>query len=135
MFSGNRSYVMWRGYAARDGYVPARDVAMAFLPYYRNASGTTYTPLMNSGQPNAMEVQNQPSSGFTFVREPVGLCTTGQTSNIRMVKGTVRWIQIVAVGQYKDTFDNKKWIVIIPFVNAGNPGIIVGPWDGTTTPI
>jgi len=135
MNAGNRSQCMWRGYASRDGYVSARDVVVPFISTYRNASGTTYTPQMNSGQPNPMEVQNQPSSNFTYVREPMGLCTTGQTSNIRMVKGNVRWVQVVPVGQYKDTFDNKKWIVVIAWVNAGNPGVIVGPWDGTTTPI
>lgn len=131
----NRQYAMWRGYAARDGYVGARDVVVPFIMTYRGTSANSYTPQMNSGQPNPMEVQNQPSSGFTYVREPLGLCTTGQTSNIRMVKGNVRWMNIVPVGQFRDTFDNKKWIILFPWVHLNNPGVIIGPWDGITSPI
>lgn len=129
-----RSTAVWRGYAARDGYVSARDVVVPFIFTYKNASQNTYFPQMNSAQPLPMEVQNQPSNTVMYVREPMGVCTSGQTSNIRMVKGNIRWINLTAIGQLKDTFDNKKWICIQNWINSGNPGVIIGPWDGSTVP-
>lgn len=129
-----RTYAVWRGYAARDGYVTARDVVVPFVFTYRNTSYNVYLPQMNSAQPNAMEVQNQPSSNLMYVREPLGLCTTGQTSSIRMVKGNIRWINVVPIGAYKDTFDGQKWITLVTWAHNVNPGIIIGPWDGSTIP-
>lgn len=135
MGGANRVFGMFKGYAARDGYVTARDVVVPFEFTYKNAAATVWFPQMLSAQPNPINVQNVPTSDFIFAREPMGLVTDGQTSNIRMIKGHIRWMQLTSNGQYKDTFDGKKWIVLIPFLGSNSAGVIVGPWDGSTTPV
>jgi len=130
----NRTYACWKGYAARDGYVTERDVAMGFVFTFKNTSNNTYFPQANSAQPAAMTIVNQPSTDTIYVREPIGVCTTGQISNIKMVKGNIRWLSVISTGSYKDLLDNRKLIVLFPFVNAQNPACVLGPWDGTTVP-
>jgi len=129
-----KNYAVFRGYAARDAYVVARDVVIPFVATYRNTTPSSFYPQMNNAQPLSMEVQNHPSSFYTYIREPAGLSSTGQTSNIRMVKGNIRWMNFTPVGQLKDTFDNKKWVCLSNWSNGVAPGMIIGPWDGVTVP-
>lgn len=129
--------VRWKGYVARDCPQTTRDVASYFMGCYRNASHNAYLPSMNVGQPSSHRVANHPSTTPPFLRDFVSVVTdcsyTGSPS-LRMHKGTVRWFQLTSNGAYKDTFDTKQWLMMYPYGNAISPGILVGPWDGSTTP-
>lgn len=126
--------ISFKGYAARDGYISARDVAVPFWFTYSGVSSSTFSPAFNKPTGGVITTQNHPSTAPPFVRENPGLVTDGQTSTIKMFKGTIRWFGLTSNGVLKDTFDGKKWICITPFTNATNPAVIVGPWDGSTTP-
>ena len=131
--SANVSY--WKGYSARDGYVAARDTVVPFYFSYSNASPNAFASILTRPSPNPVTTQNHPSTtNLVYVRENPTLCTDGQIGSIRMVKGTIRWISLTSNGVLKDTFDNKKWVCIVPYTSSVNPGVIIGPWDGTTTP-
>lgn len=126
----------WKGYIARDCPQTVRDQASYFFQAYRAAGNNVYFPTMNVGQPNSQRVANHPSASPPFLRDFVSLVTDSQHlgTPVRIHKGTIRWCQLTSNGAYKDTFDIKQWLCIYPYVNAGNPGILVGPWDGSTTP-
>jgi hypothetical protein len=104
---------------------------------WRGTSSNVFSPAMNIGQPNAHRVANHPAATPPYLRDFVCLVTdsayTGGPS-VRMHKGTVRWFLLTSVGVYKDTFDNKQWICVAQYANGSNPGVILGPWDGSTTP-
>jgi hypothetical protein len=65
----------------------------------------------------------------TQVREPLWLICTDATFKIR--KGTTRWIFQVQGNNGCDTYDNKFWVQLS---NSNQPALVVGPWDGVTTP-
>lgn len=63
------------------------------------------------------------------VREPIWILSNQFGRKMR--KGTLRWAYVVQGNNGTDTFDNKQWVQFSPT----NVPIIVGPWDGTTTPV
>lgn len=66
------------------------------------------------------------------VREPILISSTTSTKKIR--KGTVRWLHQVQGGTTFDTYDSKlRFAVMTPVYTAGS--IVIGPYDGTTTPL
>lgn len=135
-FANSVSGTTWKGYLARDCPQTARDIASYFFFTWRAASHNTFFPALNIGQPNPQRVANHPSASPPFLRDFAGLSTDSQhgSPTVRMHKGTIRWVQLTSNGGYKDTFDSLQWLCIFPYVNAGNPGIVIGPWDGSTTP-
>ncbi len=127
----NYQYAEFRGYASRDGYFSARDKV---VPFYGTFSSTGDKPMMSRAEPSYMKVQSHPSSSAIYIREPIKLCTDGLTNGINMYKGDIRWMQIIPTGNPKDTLDDKKWYCIYGF-NTTNPGVIIGPGDGSSTPL
>jgi hypothetical protein len=72
----------------------------------------------------------------TLVREHVVLVNTGVGTKVR--KGRPRWFALMNGGQQcGDTYANRTWIQCRDSgVNDANYGsFIVGPWDGTTSPV
>jgi hypothetical protein len=73
----------------------------------------------------------------TYLSEDLWVIT--QFPGIRARKGTLRWSRAVGQGintAGTDTFGNKSWIALSSENLGGTYGImIVGPWDGATTPI
>lgn len=66
------------------------------------------------------------------VREPITLISTTSTKKTR--KGTVRWMHQVQGGTTFDTYDSKvRMAVMAP--STFNASIIMGPYDGTTSPL
>lgn len=66
------------------------------------------------------------------LREPIFLA--GQDNTLKGRKGSPRWMSIVQGGTTFDTYDAKQKLIICP-ANGVNPAVVVGPWDGTTTPL
>ncbi len=65
------------------------------------------------------------------VREPVWVAP--YSSVLKHRKGTLRWFQYVPTGAAYDLWDTKTWVQVFAATST-YPGIILGPWDGTSTP-
>jgi hypothetical protein len=124
-------YSQFKGYVARGCPIGARDVLTYYFGAYRGTTQSSYTPAANIGQPNPHFVQNHPNASPPYVRDFVSVVTPG---TVRQHKGTVRWMAVTSYGQYKDTIDGKKLMCIQPYVTNTNPGLFIGPLDGSTTP-
>lgn len=126
------SYPGFAGYQARGCPIVARDVV---APYQGAATySSNYTSVINYPQP--IRTLNHPATNPPLTRENILLFCPGTTTNyttIKHFKGRVRWISVVSQGSILDTFDGKKYICTNSF-SSSNGAIIVGPWDGNTTP-
>jgi len=58
-------------------------------------------------------------------------CDSGE----RFRKGTHRWLFSTGQGNFLNVWDSKTWLQVLPITPASRPGIVIGPWDGTTDPI
>lgn len=56
------------------------------------------------------------------------------SGNVGQFKGRLRWLTVCSVGATLDTFNNKTFLALS---NASSlvPSIVIGPYDGVTTPI
>lgn len=130
--------VRWKGYAARDCPVTARDIATYFYGGYRNSgSQNSYQPSLCTGATNAHRLANHPAANPPYLRDQVHIITDASFAAglpVRYFKGTVRWFQLASTGGYKDTYDGLSWLVVFPYNGSTNPSILLGPWDGSTTP-
>lgn len=123
----------WKGYLARDCSVTARDITTSFVIGFRNIIYNSFQIQLLRNL-SIYRVANHPSSGPPIVREPFSL--TSDNTTMRSRKGTTRWMSIVgSTGLVLDTFDSKQWLCIIATNGNTNPAVIVGPYDGTTTPV
>lgn len=127
-----QTFPQFKGYVARGCPVSARDVLTYYFGTYRGSANATYLPSANIGQPNPHFVQNHPNASPPYVRDFLGVTTPG---TVRQHKGNVRWMSVTSYGQYKDTIDGRKMMCIFPYVTSTNPGVFIGPLDGSTIPI
>lgn len=126
----------FRGYAARDGYVSARDTVIGFYGNYNNTS-TSQNPGVMTGGNRPVVTQNVPALVPPIVRDTIGLYSGDTTYNIRMFKGNLRWLAITSTGQRKSTYDGLKWLCFDPTSGSttGAGAVMIGPWDGVTVPL
>jgi hypothetical protein len=97
-------------------------------------------------QATPTRTSNEPGIG-SLLREPITIAIakgTGSgsiynTAGITepMFKGKARWMHMISSGNALDTADNKTWICVVSAVTTTNPtpAIIIGPFDGSTTPV
>ena len=113
-----------RGMAAYGGegsWVPLRTCRL----YLSSSSASGIVMGSNAGDNERMStalVQTQ-------VREPLWLI--GIDLNLKVRKGTPRWVFQVQGNNGCDTYDNRFWIQLS---NSNQPALVAGPWDGVTTP-
>lgn len=104
--------------------------SVALLYDYANASWLTENS--NSGNPD----QIGSNIATTSVRDVFWLWLTPFTAQLasgRMRKGTPRWMQIIQSNTgVHTTFDSKLWVALS---SSPYTTFVVGPWDGTTTPM
>lgn len=123
----------WKGYLARDCSVTSRDVVTPYLAAYRNVTYNAFQVQLLRNQPSVYRVANHPAATPPVVREPFSISADNTT--MRCKKGNTRWMSIVgSLGLVYDTFDAKQWLCVCATNGNTNPAIIVGPYDGTTTP-
>jgi hypothetical protein len=48
--------------------------------------------------------------------------------------GRLRWFYLIQQGNITNTAESRKYVVIHPY-SANIPGLMIGPWDGTTDPL
>jgi hypothetical protein len=87
-----------------------------------------------------VKIKNHPDA-YTVSNRPIELFSViGPASGLTMRKGVCRWLGAVPNGATNDTI-NKQWLVIFTSTpnsiigNNPNPAIVIGPIDGTTTPV
>lgn len=130
--ASNTSYPNWFGYQARGCPVVSRDIAVGY-----NSCGQQFGSLtvQNGNYPVSLRTVNHPATSPPLVREAVLVFAVGNSpSSLKHLKGRTRWMSLVSQGSILDTYDNKKFICV-GNVSASYPGVAIGPWDGTTTPI
>lgn len=111
----------------RRGFPTNDDFVICYCAVFSDISSTKVMGMDNS---NAETVACSYSS--KRIREPITLVSTTLSKKIR--KGTIRWAYQVQGGATFDTFDSKRFLVVL------NPGsstgaILLGPYDGSTTPL
>lgn len=124
LFTGaSPSAVAWRGWRRRG--FSTND---SFMPLTTNWLAYPGGPALMLD--NATTEQVACSYSNKRVREQFLICSGDSTKKIR--KGYPRWMWSIMGGTTFDTWDNKTRLCILP---AGSPAVIVGPYDGTTTPL
>jgi hypothetical protein len=125
-----------RGYSTNDAYSATWSTAAYVSAKLFNGNFTTLdgltlaanSPLLFS-YTVADRVACHPASLFT--RDPIWI--VNYTSTTKQRKGTLRWMFWVPTGSVWDAWDNYKWIQIA--TSASNQfGMIIGPWDGVSSP-
>jgi len=124
------------GYQARGITTDSRDVVAPFFGTSLNAGGQTGTYALSvTASPGIFRelsttVQNPP-----WTRELMSVGCPGTTAGtFKQLKGRCRWIAFTSLGNTLDTFDNKTWFCVTT-VNASAPAILLGPYDGVSTPV
>lgn len=113
-------------YVARGGNA-SRDKAAAF---YWTISAITYN---NSGIETRIANYPGVSGGCPYLRDYPMLVSNRITE--QWYKGRFRWLFICSNGNHLDTFDTKRFLVILAKSGTLNPAIAIGPYDGTSTPL
>lgn len=93
-----------------------------------NTGSATYVLAQNTATVDTIATMQ---STTVYVGEPVWIISAQASSKMR--KGTARWMRYVDTGTGTDTYGSKSWIQLGNF--SVGASYILGPWDGTTTPV
>lgn len=122
--SSPKTWLGWR----RRGFATA-DAFNAYVATCLGFTGSANTVLTdNNGLPETIAC----SYTSKRLREPIFL--VGQDNTLKGRKGSPRWMSIVQGGTTFDTYDAKQKVVVCP-AQSSDPAVVVGPYDGTTTPL
>ncbi len=122
------SSVAWRGWRRRgfstnDGFIPLTTAVFNF-----GSGGGSVMATDNLANPETVAC----SYTTKRVREQFLVLSADNTKKIR--KGVPRWITAIQGGTTYDTWDSKTKVCIL--INAAqSPTVVVGPYDGTSTPL
>lgn len=122
------------GYQARGVSTGSRDVTCT---YGAGVGGNTIANTFMQTSPGsigAWRTLNSPATTPPILREPLTVFTPGSvTSSTRHIKGRCRWLAAISTGNTYDTVDSKSWLVL-NVSGTGTLTLIIGPYDGSTTP-
>jgi hypothetical protein len=113
-----------RGFSTNDSFVPLTTAVLAY-----GSQGITILTDNTSTDTVACAYSNK------RVREQILICSADATKKIR--KGYPRWMWTIMGGTTFDTWDGKTKVCIVPAMTSApaSPPVIVGPYDGVTTPL
>ena len=130
------------GYQSRGNTTVARDVPCSFFGALNGSNFLTPVgPVLTMFPTVTLRQVCTPATTAPAIREPISLYNIGSSSlspiQLRQSKGRLRWVQATGVGNVLDTFDSKTWLCIATYGGEANysPGVLLGPYDGSTTPI
>lgn len=122
------------GYQARGCPVTARDVAATYQGCYHN-NGISGVNVMGTNYPSINRLLNHPSVTSPLVKENIMVWTPGNANFLKHYKGRLRWMWGTNFASISDTLDSKKFICVAsPSSLNAYQAIVIGPWDGVTTP-
>lgn len=121
--------VIWNGYVNRG--LPG-DSAGSYHKTVVPVDATASHPLLVNNVASQVRVQNHPASTKPLFVDTVQIYNDATAT--QQVKGRARWLRYVSTGNVYDTTDTLTWVVWLGQVTNTNPTVIVGPWDGSTTP-
>lgn len=122
--------VAWRGWRRRgfagspgDAFAPLTTAGFCF-----GYGGSNVPMTGNLGNPETV------ASAYSSqrVREPFLVLHANDANKVR--KGNPRWMWVIQGGTTFDTWDGKTKICVCPAA-SGYPAVIVGPYDGASTPL
>ena len=116
----------WRGFRRRG---LSGESFYAFAPALLADVGVG-SPILTYNPGNPDQVATAVTT--TYVREPLWLYLGSSVTpvNPRMRKGTCRWMGFSEGLSANQTTDNLKWVSL----SSTNAMVVIGPWDGVTTP-
>lgn len=118
------------GYMSRGNSVTARDKAVYFQPF--NLLNADFITHPTSGANYTM--YNTPATTMPNIRFHPNLVYYKASTFEVFNKGKTRWLAFISTGNRIDTADSKRWLAIENRVTSTSPSVIIGPYDGTTTP-
>jgi hypothetical protein len=141
-FGNSSGFGNWIGYQARGCTLISHDVPYCWTTAMYWAFQTTPSPIQsfsNTGV-NTLRLVAHPAITSPLVREPMLLFTVGVTggangNTYKQIKGRARWLIFASVGNALDTMDNKTWLAVSNWTQSTLPCILIGPYDGVSTPI
>lgn len=136
--SNSTSNLSFFGNMSRDGY-STRDKSIYYLPTFvqnplTGTSGTTLQYPTNWISAANYRLTNSPSSTPPLIRIHPIMAYVKSSANEVFVKGRLRWLAVTSIGNKLDTMDTKSWLCIEARATTGNPAVMIGPYDGSTTP-
>ena len=139
LFGQTTSYLGWRrrGFSTNDAYQSTYGPSALIC----GRASTNVNTFINEGFFSSIS-----ASIFNFstaekvachplsitVREPVYV-SNNTVATAKQRKGAIRWMYIVPTGAGYDTWDSASYIQVLS-ASSTQLGIILGPWDGTTSP-
>jgi len=86
-----------------------------------------------SNSADIARVANHPDGASSpILREPIRVWCDTTGKKIR--KGALRWFNVEPMGSSLDTSDTKTWLKITTLLGTTTPAMVVGKYDGVTTP-
>lgn len=123
--SGGASTVIlgWRrrGYSTNDAWTGA------LLPSQLQTLTLANGVMILSSDPE--KVASYPADNFT--RDPIPMICATSFAKVR--KGSPKWLSGVPSGSPGDLWNSSTYLQVMAVSTAG-PGVLVGPWDGSTNP-
>lgn len=133
--SGTYSYFI--GYQSRGNGTLDVPNGYSTSPYSEPFSNSTYA--VASGGPNTpLRIINSPATARPIVFDTLPLYSAGLssiTNSARQYKGRLRWLFTTGVGNTYDTFSSKTLLAVSTASGVNSPCFVIGPYDGSTTPI
>lgn len=125
---GSSTSWQWLGYCAR-GTGGSKDVA---APFNGSLEGSTFWILATTA--TQQRVANHPDGASApLLRVPLVLWCDISDRKIR--KGVPRWLAFAPLGSSMDTYDTKQWLVVTTLSGTSTPAMLLGKYDGSTTPL
>ena len=109
--SGNGATVTWTG----------------LVPGYTTPTSTSGVPALGRNYGSTQRQTSHPALVAPAFKEPLGFYGG--------LWGRFRWMFLVQLGSPYDTFESRKYVCLFGYDSTNQyPGVIVGPWDGTSDP-
>lgn len=126
--AGTTSAATWRGwrrrgFASADNFISYQTAILCF-----GTSGNSSVLSDNNANPESI------ACAYSTKRLREQFVLVSQDNTLKGRKGSPRWLSIVQGGTTFDTYDAKQKVAITAFTGS-SPSILVGPYDGTTTPL
>lgn len=136
--TANITSVYWTSFCARGCGVSARDIVQPYGLFTNQVGSVSFISTNNA---EAFRISNHPDAtppyrverGVLYNDGSANL-TGGVISQIKSVKGKPRWFRYLGAGSRLSTFDTKQWLALTAY-DSTYGSIVIGPYNGTTTPL
>jgi hypothetical protein len=134
----NGSYPYFFGNQSRGNGTLDVFNAYTAMPQVDIISNVTYAIGTSNSLGSPMRIINSPATTRPLILEPIAIYTNGLSSvsnSKNQYKGRCRWLFYSSIGNTYDTFESKSLLGVSVAATGYSPCLVIGPYDGSTTPV